>query len=92
MASTIPIKETIVGFTSEWKKSAEILKTMGWPLKVQTSAQLSKFGVSLKIIQTIVHLKESLWLELQKAWDDINFEVFRKYIDTMSERCVKRES
>ncbi len=53
---------------------------------------IEQFGVSLKIIQTIVHLKESLWLELQKAWDDINFEVFRKYIDTMSERCVKRES
>ncbi len=42
-----------------------------------------------KLDRSIVHSKESLWLELQeKAWDDISVEVLRKYIDTMSERCA----
>ncbi len=41
-----------------------------------------------KLDLSIVHSKESLWLELQKAWDDISVEVLRKYIDTMPERCA----
>ncbi len=36
-----------------------------------------------KLVRSIV-----LWLELQKAWDNISVEVLRKYIDTMSERCA----
>ncbi len=30
----------------------------------------------------------TLWLELQKAWDNFSVEVLRKYIDTMPERCA----
>ncbi len=41
-----------------------------------------------KLNRSIVHSKESLWLELQKAWDNISVEVLRKYIDTMPERCA----
>ncbi len=36
----------------------------------------------------IVHSKERLWLELQKAWDNISVEFLRKYIDAMPERCA----
>ncbi len=43
-----------------------------------------------KLDRSIVHSKESLWLELQKAWSNISVEVLRKYIDTMTERCAKR--
>ncbi len=35
---------------------------------------------------SIVHSKENLWLELQKAWDKISAEVLRKYIDTMLQK------
>ena len=41
-----------------------------------------------KLDRYIVHSKESLWLELEKAWDHLSVEVFRKYIDTMPERCA----
>uniref|UniRef100_A0A673GJ32 Tc1-like transposase DDE domain-containing protein n=1 Tax=Sinocyclocheilus rhinocerous TaxID=307959 RepID=A0A673GJ32_9TELE len=40
-----------------------------------------------KLDRSIVHSKECLWFELQKAWDNISVEVLRKYIDTMPERC-----
>ncbi len=40
-----------------------------------------------KLDRSIVHSKESLWLELQKAWNKISVEVLWKYIDTMSECC-----
>ncbi len=40
-----------------------------------------------KLDRSIVHSKESLWLELQKAWDNISVEVFRKYVDTVPEIC-----
>ena len=39
-----------------------------------------------KLDRSIVHSKESLWLELQKAWDNVRVDVLRKYIDTMPER------
>uniref|UniRef100_A0A672NUI9 Coenzyme Q5, methyltransferase n=2 Tax=Sinocyclocheilus grahami TaxID=75366 RepID=A0A672NUI9_SINGR len=42
----------------------------------------------LEHLASIVHSKESLWLELQKAWDNISVEVLRKYSDTMPERCA----
>lgn len=38
-----------------------------------------------KLDRSIVHSKESVWLELQKAWDNISVEVLREYIDT---RCA----
>ncbi len=44
-----------------------------------------------KLYRSIVHSKESLWVELhelQKAWDKISVEVLRKYVDTMPERCA----
>ncbi len=45
-----------------------------------------------KLDRSIVHSKESLWLELQEAWDDISVEALRKYIDTyidtMPEICA----
>ncbi len=37
--------------------------------------------------RSIVHSKEHLWLELQKALDNFSV-VIRKYIDTMPERCA----
>uniref|UniRef100_A0A3B4VHU2 Tc1-like transposase DDE domain-containing protein n=1 Tax=Seriola dumerili TaxID=41447 RepID=A0A3B4VHU2_SERDU len=41
-----------------------------------------------KLDRSIVHSKESIWVELQKAWGNISVEVLRKYIDTMPERCA----
>ncbi len=41
-----------------------------------------------KLDRSIVDSKESLWLQLQKAWDNISVEVLRKYIDSMPERCA----
>ncbi len=41
-----------------------------------------------KLDRSIFHSNESLWLELQKAWDNISVEVLRKYIDTMPETCA----
>ncbi len=38
-----------------------------------------------KLDRSIVHSKESLWLELQ---NNISVEVLRKYSDTMPERCA----
>ncbi len=40
-----------------------------------------------KLDKSIVHSKENLRLELQKAWDNISVEVLRKYIKTVPERC-----
>ncbi len=41
-----------------------------------------------KLERSIVNSKESIWLELQKAWDNISVEVLRKYTDTTPERCA----
>ncbi len=41
-----------------------------------------------KLDRFIIHSKESLWLELQKALDNIRVEFLRMYIDTMPERCA----
>ncbi len=41
-----------------------------------------------KLDRSIVHSEESLWLELQKAWDNTSVTVLRKCIDTMPERCA----
>ncbi len=41
-----------------------------------------------KLNWSIVHSKESLWLELQKVWDNISVKALRRYIDTMPERCA----
>ncbi len=38
--------------------------------------------------RSIVHSREILRLELQKAWDNISVEVLWKYIDTMPDRCA----
>ncbi len=38
--------------------------------------------------RSVVLSKEHLWLELQKAWDNVSVEVLRKCIDTMPESCA----
>ncbi len=55
---------------------------MDWPPQ---SPDLKQIWGELENKQdrSIVHSKESLWLEMQKAWDNISVEVLRKYIDNM---------
>uniref|UniRef100_A0A4W6F418 Tc1-like transposase DDE domain-containing protein n=1 Tax=Lates calcarifer TaxID=8187 RepID=A0A4W6F418_LATCA len=66
-------------------ESAGTLKIIDWPPQLieQIWGKLEN-----KLDRSIVHSKESLWLELQKAWDNIGVEVLRKYTDTMPERCA----
>jgi len=48
------------------------LKLWAGLVKVRTSTQTSEFG-------SILYPKKSLWLQLQKSWDNISVEVLRKY-------------
>ncbi len=50
-------------------------------------ANLGSIWTQNKLDKSIVYSKKSLWLELQKAWDNFSIELLRKYIDTMPERC-----
>ena len=72
------------------KESAGTLKMMDWPPQSLDLNPIEQIWGELenKLDRSIVHSKESLWLELQKAWDNISAEVLRKYIDTMPERCA----
>ena len=72
------------------KESAETLKMMDWPPQSTDLNPIEQIWGELenKLDRSIVHSKESLWLEFQKAWDHLSVEVFRKYIDTMPERCA----
>ncbi len=70
------------------KKSAGQWKWWTGPLKVLDLNPWANLGELKKKNRSIVHSKKSLWLELQKAWDNISVEVLRKYIDTMPEICA----
>ncbi len=61
---------------------------MDWPLQRPDLNPIQQIWCELenKLDRSIVHSKESLWLELQKAWDNIS--VLRKYTDTVPERCA----
>ncbi len=63
---------------------------MDWPPQSPDLNSIEQIWGELenKLDRSILHSKESLWLKLQKAWDNINVEVLRKYIDTMPERCA----
>ena len=63
---------------------------MDWPPQSTDLNPIKQIWGELenKLDRSIVNLKESLWLELQKAWDNIRVEVLRKYIDTLPERCA----
>ncbi len=71
-----------------WKESAGTLKTMDWtPQSPDLNPIEQTWGeLENKLDRSVVHSKESLWLELQKAWDNISVDVLRKYIDTIPER------
>ncbi len=81
---------TIARTTCDGRNLLEHWKWWTGPLKVRTSTSSSKFRASWKINWTdLLYIqRKSLWLELQKAWDNISVEVLRKYIDTMPERCA----
>ncbi len=88
---TTPIKPTIAGTTVPvTKESAGTLKMMDWPpqsLDLNPTEQI--WGeLENKLDRSILHSKESLWLELQKEWDNSSVEVLKKHIDTMPERCA----
>ena len=55
---------------------------------IRTPGIFKRFQLFLLNWPSIVHSKESLWLELRKAWDNVSVDVLRKYIDTMPERCA----
>ncbi len=78
LAITIPIKQTIAGTTCNGRNLLELWKLWTGPHKVQTSTPSSNFGATWKI--NWKRKKESLWLELQNAWDNISVEVLRKYM------------
>uniref|UniRef100_A0A671T8F6 Tc1-like transposase DDE domain-containing protein n=1 Tax=Sinocyclocheilus anshuiensis TaxID=1608454 RepID=A0A671T8F6_9TELE len=71
-------------------ESAGTLRMMHWPPQSPDLNPSEQIWGELenKLDRSIVHSKEILWLELQKAWDNISVEVLRKYIDTMPERCA----
>ncbi len=70
------------------KESAGTLKMMDWPSPDLNPIEQIWGELKNKLDRSIVHSKESLWLELQKAWDNISVEVLRKYINTVPERCA----
>ena len=72
------------------KESAGTLKMIDWPSQSPDLKPIKQIWGELenKLDRSIVHSKESLWLELQKAWDNISVEVLKKYIDSMTERCA----
>ena len=61
------------------KESAGTLKMMDWPPESPDLNPIEQIWGELenKLDRSIVHSKESLWLELEKAWDNISVEVFR---------------
>ncbi len=63
---------------------------MEWPPQSLNLKPIEQIWGELenKLDGSIVHSKESLWLELQKACDNISVEVLRKYIDSMPEICA----
>ncbi len=70
---------------------------MDWPPQSPDINPIEQIWGELenKLDRSIVYSKESLWLELQKAWDNISFEVLRKYTDTTPDamrccNCCKR--
>lgn len=71
------------------KESAETLKMMDWPPQSTDLNPIEQIWDELenKLDRSIVKLKESFWLELQKAWDNISVEVLKKYIDYDREMC-----
>ncbi len=72
------------------KESAGTMKMMDLPPQSLDLKNIEQIWSELenKLYRSIVHSKERLWVELQKAWDNISVEVLRKYIDTMPERCA----
>lgn len=72
------------------KESAGTLKMMDWPPQSTDLNPIEQIWGELenKLDRSIVHSKESLWLELQKARYNISVEVLRKYHDTLPERCA----
>ena len=68
------------------KESAGTLKMMDWPPQSTDLNPIEQIWGELenKLDRSIVHSKESLWLEFQKAWDNISVEVLGKYIDRKS--------
>uniref|UniRef100_A0A671RAA7 Tc1-like transposase DDE domain-containing protein n=1 Tax=Sinocyclocheilus anshuiensis TaxID=1608454 RepID=A0A671RAA7_9TELE len=63
---------------------------MDWPPQSPDLKPIEEFWGELenKLDRSIVYSKESLWLELQEAWDNISVEVLRKYNDSMPLRCA----
>uniref|UniRef100_A0A3B4UGX7 Uncharacterized protein n=1 Tax=Seriola dumerili TaxID=41447 RepID=A0A3B4UGX7_SERDU len=63
---------------------------MDWPPQSPDLNPIEQIWSELenKLDRSIIHSKESIWLELQKAWENISVEVLRKYMDTMPERCA----
>ncbi len=67
----ITIKQTIAGTTCDWR---HLLKH--WKLESRDLSPIEQIWGELenKLDRSIVHSKDSLWLELQKAWDNISVE------------------
>ncbi len=69
----IPIKRTIARTTCDGRNLLEHWKWWTGP-DLNPIEQI--WGeLENKLDRSIVHLKESLWLELRKAWDNISVEV-----------------
>lgn len=71
------------------KESAETLKIMDWPPQSPDLNPIEQIWGSLenKLDRSIVHSKESLWLELQKAWDNYCWSCQEIYWHYAREMC-----
>ncbi len=71
-----------------WKESVGTLKMMDRPTQSPDLNPIEQIWGELENNWTdLLHSKESLWLELQKAWDNISVDVLRKYTDNAREMC-----
>ncbi len=62
------------------KESAGILKIMDWTPQSPDRNSIEQFWGDMENKLGKEKGKESLWLELQNAWDNISVEVLRKYM------------
>ncbi len=81
LAITIPIKLTIAGILLELPATEGICWKIENDGLCPQSPDLNPIKqiwgeLENKLYISIVHSKESLWLELQKAWDNISVEVY----------------
>ncbi|KZS00198.1 TE: Transposable element Tcb1 Transposase, partial [Daphnia magna] len=76
------------GYLDRKENAGEVIR-MVWPPQSPDLNPIEQIWdhVDTKIRKMCNTSKNSLWVNLQTAWDDISINTFSKYINTMKSRC-----